>query len=143
LNCYQNCNSCSCQDYPGIHETPRFPPLSDCRLVQILSYLFVLYKPVHVKLHTKWGWLFGMEMDHISLKSRMVSWYKHEIVRAGVSNCMRQCLNFLVINVHIPAYLGSRGKPFFWNFEVFLWCLPIVDQYKFVHTNLYYTSSQT
>jgi hypothetical protein len=31
----------------------------------------------------------------------------------------RQCLNFLVLNVHIPAYLGSRGKPFFQNFKVF------------------------
>ncbi len=60
-----------------------------------------------------WKWI------RISLKSRMVSWYKNKIVRAGVSNCMRQCLNFLVLNVHIPAYLGSRGKPFFWNFEVF------------------------
>jgi hypothetical protein len=49
----------------------------------------------------------------ISLESRMVSWYKNEIVRAGVSNCMRQCLNFLVLHVQIPAYLGSRGKPFF------------------------------
>ncbi len=28
----------------------------------------------------------------------------------------RQCLNFLVLNVHIPAYLGSRGKPLFRNF---------------------------
>jgi hypothetical protein len=51
-----------------------------------------------------WRWIC------ISLESWMVSWYKNEIVRAGVSNCMRQCLNFLVLNVHIPAYLGSRGK---------------------------------
>ncbi len=72
----------------------------------------------------------------ISLVSRMVSWYKNEIVRAGVSNRMCQCLIFLVLNVHIPVYLGSRGKPFFQNFEVFLVCLPIVDQYKFVYTNL-------
>ncbi len=76
-----------------------------------------------------WKWI------RISLESRMVSWYKNEIIRAGVSNCMRQCLNFLVLNVHIPAYLGSRGKPFFCNFEVFLLCQPIVDQYKFVYTN--------
>jgi hypothetical protein len=26
---------------------------------------------------------------------------------------------FLILIVHIPAYLGSRGKPFFWNSEVF------------------------
>ncbi len=32
---------------------------------------------------------------------------------AGVSNRMHQCLNFFVLNVHIPAYLGSRGKPLF------------------------------
>jgi hypothetical protein len=78
-----------------------------------------------------WTWI------RISLKSWMVSWYKNEIVQAGVSNCMRQCLNFLVLNIHVPAYLGSRGKPFFQNFEVFLLCLPIVDQYKFVCNNLY------
>jgi hypothetical protein len=51
-----------------------------------------------------------------------------------------QCLNFLVLNVHILAYLGSRGKPFFQNFEVFLVCLPIVNQYKFEYTNLFYTN---
>ncbi len=84
-----------------------------------------------------WKWIC------ISLESRMVSWYKNKIVRAGVSNCVRQCLNFLVLNVHIPTYLGSRGKPFFRNSKVFLLCLPIVDQYEFVHTNLYYTSSHT
>ncbi len=38
--------------------------------------------------------------------------YKNEIVQAGVSNRMRQCFNFLVLNVHIPTYLGLRGKPF-------------------------------
>ncbi len=84
-----------------------------------------------------WKWIC------ISLKSWIVSWYKNEIVRADVSNCMCQCHNFLVLNVHIPAYMGSMGKPFFRNFEVFLLCLPIVDQYKFVYTNLYYTSSHT
>ncbi len=60
-----------------------------------------------------WKWI------RISLKSRMVSWYKNEIVRAGVSNCMHQCLNFLVLNVHIPASLGLRGKPFYRNRSFF------------------------
>ncbi len=73
----------------------------------------------------------------------MVSWYKNEIVLAGVSNYMHQCLNFLVLNVHIPAYLGSRGKPFFQNFQVFCVCLPIVDWYNFVYINLYCTNSDT
>jgi hypothetical protein len=27
---------------------------------------------------------------------------------------------FLVLNVHIPTYLVSRGKPFFWNSRFFL-----------------------
>jgi hypothetical protein len=70
-----------------------------------------------------WKWI------RISLESRMVSWYKNEIIRAGVSNCMRQCLNFLLLNVHIPAYMGSRGKPFFLNFEVFLLCLSYNNWY--------------
>jgi hypothetical protein len=60
-----------------------------------------------------WKWIC------ISLESWMVSWYKNKIVRASVSNCMHQCLNCLVLNIHIPMYLGSRGKPFFWNLEVF------------------------
>jgi hypothetical protein len=68
-----------------------------------------------------WKWI------RISLESWMVSWFKNEIVQAGVSNYMRQCLNFLILDVHIPAYLGSRGKLFFQNFKVFLVRLPIVD----------------
>jgi hypothetical protein len=68
-----------------------------------------------------WKWI------RISLESWMVSWYKNKIVQASVSNCMCQCLKFLVLNVLIPAYLGSRGKPFFQNFKVFLLCLPFVD----------------
>jgi hypothetical protein len=54
-----------------------------------------------------WKWIV------ISLESQMVSCYKNKIVQAGVSNRMHQCLIFLVLNVHIHAYLGSRGKPFF------------------------------
>ncbi len=54
-----------------------------------------------------WKWI------RISLESWMVSWYKNEIVQGGVSNCMHQCLIFWVLKVHIPAYLGSRGKSFF------------------------------
>ncbi len=90
-------------------------------------------RQIHVKGvgYMAWKWI------RISLESRMVSWYKNKIVRAGVSNCMHQCLNFLEPNVHIPTYLGSRGEPFFWNFEVFSSCLPIVDQYEFVYNNLY------
>ncbi len=60
-----------------------------------------------------WKWI------RISLESRMVSWYKNEIIRAGVSNRIRQCLNFLVLNVHIPTYLGLRGKPFFLKLQSF------------------------
>jgi hypothetical protein len=56
-----------------------------------------------------WKWI------RISLESWMVSWYKNEIAQASVSNCMHQCLNVLVLNAHIPKYLGSRGKPFFLN----------------------------
>ncbi len=42
------------------------------------------------------GWLFGMEMD--LYKSQILDgnpdgiWYKNEIVRVGVSNCMHMCL---------------------------------------------------
>ncbi len=59
------------------------------------------------------GWLYGMEMD--SYKSQILDGVlvQNEIVQASVSNCMRQCLNDLVLNIHIPAYLGSRGKPFY------------------------------
>jgi hypothetical protein len=93
--------------------------------------------PIAVKLLTKGIAYMAWKWSRISLESWMVSWYKNEIIQASVLNCMRQCLNFLVLNIHIPAYMGSRGKPFFQNFEVFLLCLPIVDQYKFVYNNLY------
>jgi hypothetical protein len=36
-----------------------------------------------------------------------------------VSQIVRPISNFLLLNVHIPAYLVSRGKPFFWNSLVF------------------------
>ncbi len=64
-----------------------------------------------------------MEMD--SYKSQILDgvswwfWYKNKIVQAGGSNCMRQCLNFLVLNIHIHVNLGSRGKSFFQNFLSF------------------------
>jgi hypothetical protein len=60
-----------------------------------------------------WGLAMAWKWIRISLESWMVSWYKNEIVQAGVSNRMRQCISFFVLNVHILAYLGSRGKPFF------------------------------
>ncbi len=89
------------------------------------------------KIIMKRGWLYRMEMD--SYKSRIL-----DGVLVKKWNRMSRCLKlhvsvsqFLVLNVHIPAYLGSRGKPFLWNFEVFLLCLPIVDQYKFVYNSLY------
>ncbi len=56
-----------------------------------------------------------------SLESWMVSWYKNKIIWAGVSNCIRQCLNFFVLNVHIPAYLGWRGKPIFGTYTCCAW----------------------
>ena len=68
-----------------------------------------------------WKWI------RISLESWMVSWYKKKNEQAGVSNRMRQCLNVLVLNIHIPGYLGSKGKAFFQNFKFFLVCLLIVD----------------
>ncbi len=59
-----------------------------------------------------WEWIC------ISLESWMVSWwfwYRNKIVWARVSYCMACISIFLVLNVHIPTYLGTRGKPFFWN----------------------------
>jgi hypothetical protein len=54
-----------------------------------------------------------MEMDSYKSQISDSVLVQKQNRRAVVSNCMRQCLNFLVLNVHIPAYLGSRGKPFF------------------------------
>jgi hypothetical protein len=36
---------------------------------------------------------------------------------------------------------GLKGEALFLKLEVFLLCLPIIDQYEFVYINLYYTSS--
>ncbi len=54
-----------------------------------------------------WKWI------HMSLESWMVSWYKDKIAQAGVSNCMRLCLNFLVLNEHIPRIPGLIGEVLF------------------------------
>jgi hypothetical protein len=40
----------------------------------------------------------------------MVSWYKNEIKRAGVSNCMHQCLNIFGAkrtHSHVPVLKGE------------------------------------
>ena len=89
------------------------------------------------------GWLYGMEMD--LYKSRILDGVlvQNKILWAGVSNRMHQCLNFLVLNVHIPTYLGSRGKPFLETSKFFLVCLPIIDMYDFVRTKMYFTNSHT
>ncbi len=68
----------------------------------------------------RWGWLYGIEMD--SYKSWFLDgrpdgiWNKHKFLRAGVSIRMCMCLIFWVLNIHIPLYLDSRGKPFFPDF---------------------------
>ncbi len=73
-------------------------------------------------------------------------WYKNEIVQARLK-LYGPFLNILVLNVHIPAYLGSRGKPLFWESEVFF--VVSADRslvkiriyefvlYKFLQINLY------
>jgi hypothetical protein len=65
------------------------------------------------------GWLYGMEMD--LYKSQFL-----DGVLVQKKNCTSRCLKlhasvsqFLGLNVHIPAYLGSRGKPFFETFKLF------------------------
>jgi hypothetical protein len=55
-------------------------------------------------------------------------WHENGFVKSQIldgvlvqkQNCASRCLklhasvsHFLVLNVHRPAYLGSRGKPFF------------------------------
>ncbi len=66
------------------------------------------------------GWLYGMEMD--LYKSRFLDggpdgiWYKHEILRAGVSNCMRMCLIFFGTK-HTHSFVpGLKGEAFFPDF---------------------------
>ncbi len=88
-----------------------------------------------------WKWIC------ISLKYRMVSWwfwYKNEIIQARLKS-YGPFLNFLVLNVHIPAYLGSRGKSFLWDSEVFFVVsadrsLVQICIYKFTQINLYVNS---
>ncbi len=84
-----------------------------------------------------------MEMDSykfqisdgvLALKQNCTSWCLK--LHASVS----QFLGTKRTHSHVP---GLKGEALFSNFEVFLPCLPIVDQYKFVYTNLYYTSSHT
>ncbi len=63
-----------------------------------------------------------MEMD--SYKSQILDGVLMVLVQKQycTSPCLESyspCLNLFGTNIHIPAYLGSRGKPFFWNSEVF------------------------
>ncbi len=76
---------------------------------------------LEVSLASPWklGVGYGMEMD--SYKSQIL-----DGVLVQKQNRMSQCLKwhatvspFLVLNIHIPAYLDSRWKPFFQN--LFFW----------------------
>ncbi len=57
---------------------------------------------------------YGVEMD--SYKSRILDevswwfWYKNEIMQAGVSNCMRQCLNFFGTKRTHSQVPGLKGE---------------------------------
>ncbi len=59
-----------------------------------------------------WKWI------QISLKSWMVSWYKNEIIRAVVSNCMRQCLNYFGTKHTHSRIPGLKGEALFSVFVV-------------------------
>jgi hypothetical protein len=76
-----------------------------------------------------WGWLYGMEID--MFKSRILDGV---LMGSGTKTKSYEPVSqiacvivsiFFVLNVHISAYLGSRGKPFFWHSKFFLLCLPI------------------
>jgi hypothetical protein len=68
----------------------------------------------------KGGWLYGMEMD--SYKSPFLDgrpdgiWYKHEILRAGVSNRMRMCLIYFGTKLTHSFVPGLKGAAFFPDF---------------------------
>jgi hypothetical protein len=64
-----------------------------------------------------------MEMDLYKsqiLDGVLMVLVQKQILQAHVSNCMARVSIFLVLNVHIPAYLGSRGKPFFGTHKFFV-----------------------
>jgi hypothetical protein len=89
------------------------------------------------------GWLYGMEMD--SYKSRIL-----DGVLVQKRNHTSRCLK---LHASVPQLFGTKrthsrvpglkGEALFLKLLSFFACLPIVDQYKFVYTNLYYTSSHT
>jgi hypothetical protein len=61
-----------------------------------------------------WKWIC------ISLESWMVSWYKKKKDEPVSRIACVSVKFFLVLNVHIPVYLGSRGKPFFGTLSFFI-----------------------
>ncbi len=73
---------------------------------------------------------FGMEMD--SYKSQILdgvlmgSGTKTSSFEPVSQIACVSVLIFSILNAHIPAYLGSRGKHFFGTLS-FLLCLPIID----------------
>jgi hypothetical protein len=64
-----------------------------------------------------------MEMD--SYKSQFLDghpdgiWYKHKILQAGVSNCMRMCLIYFGTK-HTHSFVPElKGEAFFWTSKFF------------------------
>ncbi len=87
-----------------------------------------------------WKWI------RISLESRMGCPDGSGTQTNHTSWCLKlhvsvsQCFGTKRTHSHAP---GLKGEAFFSKLQVFLVCLPIVDQYEFVYSNLYYTNSQT
>ncbi len=80
------------------------------KLSQVANY--------HPGLTMAWKWIC------ISLESRMgcpdgSGTKKKSYKPASQIACISVSI-VLVLNVHIPTYLGSRKKPFFWNLKFFL-----------------------
>jgi hypothetical protein len=88
-----------------------------------------------------WKWIF------INLNSRMVV-----LMESGtntkfyelVSQITCVCVPFiLVLNIHIPLYLDSRGKPFFWTSKFFFFSSSFnyINSYKFFELPIFYFRS--
>ncbi len=91
----------------------------------------------------KRGWLYGMEMDSYKswiLDGVLVQKWNHTSWCLKLHASVSQSFGTKQTRSRIP---GLKGEALFLKpSQVFWVCLPIVDWYQFVYTNLYYTNSQ-
>ncbi len=114
------------------------------------NIMYAMHQTAKYSSDPRWGWLYGMRMD--SYKSQfsdgcpVVSGKKTKSQEPVSQYVQTRVSILLVLNVHIPAYLGSRGSPFFGLVSLLVLsadrrlvriCIYTFVSYKLVHVKSY------